>query len=401
MKPLQHVTILDLSRVLACPFASMILAELGAHRDQDRAAARAATRRAASSRSWSGTARPRAPTTSPATAASSRSPSTCARPKARRSSAISPRQADVLLENFPVGTLERYGLDYRGDPRGQRAHRLRLLHRLRPDRPVRAPQGLRHHLPGHGRHHEPDRRARRRAGEARPAGRRPHLGPVGGDRDPRRRCRGATRQGSGATSTSPCSTARSRCSRSPPRAISRSAKCRRGSAPSIPAACRRRASVCADGDYLHITASDQHWLPLCRALGLEAWGSEPELQSNSGRLRRRDEVMARLTAAIAARTPRRARRRARCRRRAAGPDPRRRRDPHRRARRRARAGRSFTHPTRRRIPGAARAAEVRRLGRSAGAAARRCSASTPKACSPSGSGCRASASRSCKEAKAI
>jgi len=30
MKPLQHVTILDLSRVLACPFASMILAELGA-----------------------------------------------------------------------------------------------------------------------------------------------------------------------------------------------------------------------------------------------------------------------------------------------------------------------------------------------------------------------------------
>src|SRR6267142_3893098 len=30
MKPLQHLKILDLSRVLACPFASMILAELGA-----------------------------------------------------------------------------------------------------------------------------------------------------------------------------------------------------------------------------------------------------------------------------------------------------------------------------------------------------------------------------------
>ena len=30
MKPLQGTTILDLGRVLACPFASMILAELGA-----------------------------------------------------------------------------------------------------------------------------------------------------------------------------------------------------------------------------------------------------------------------------------------------------------------------------------------------------------------------------------
>jgi crotonobetainyl-CoA:carnitine CoA-transferase CaiB-like acyl-CoA transferase len=57
---------------------------------------------------------------------------------------------------------------------------------------------------------------------------------------------------------------------------------------------------CADGHFLHITASDQHWLPLCRVLGLEAWGSEAELQGNSGRVRRRDEVMARLSDAIAA-----------------------------------------------------------------------------------------------------
>ncbi len=59
--------------------------------------------------------------------------------------------------------------------------------------------------------------------------------------------------------------------------------------------------LCADGSYLHVTASDQHWLPLCRALGLEAWGSEAGLQTNAGRLRRRGEVMARLTAAIASR----------------------------------------------------------------------------------------------------
>jgi len=59
--------------------------------------------------------------------------------------------------------------------------------------------------------------------------------------------------------------------------------------------------VCADGGYLHVTASDQHWLPLCKALGLEDWGSAPDLMSNSGRLRRRDEVMTRLNAAFAAR----------------------------------------------------------------------------------------------------
>ena len=59
--------------------------------------------------------------------------------------------------------------------------------------------------------------------------------------------------------------------------------------------------LCVDGGYLHITASDQHWLPLCRALGLEAWGSAPELRDNAGRLGRRGEVMAKLTAAIAGR----------------------------------------------------------------------------------------------------
>ena len=57
----------------------------------------------------------------------------------------------------------------------------------------------------------------------------------------------------------------------------------------------------SDGRWLHITASDQHWAPLCEVLGLVQWGAEPELTTNAGRVRRRDEVMQRLTQAIATR----------------------------------------------------------------------------------------------------
>jgi crotonobetainyl-CoA:carnitine CoA-transferase CaiB-like acyl-CoA transferase len=55
---------------------------------------------------------------------------------------------------------------------------------------------------------------------------------------------------------------------------------------------------CVDGKWLHITCSDQHWLPLVKLLKIEAWGSEPALQDNSVRVARREEVMGKLTQAI-------------------------------------------------------------------------------------------------------
>lgn len=55
---------------------------------------------------------------------------------------------------------------------------------------------------------------------------------------------------------------------------------------------------CADDRWLHITCSDQHWLPLVKLLGIDAWGSEPALQDNSVRVARREEVMDKLTGAI-------------------------------------------------------------------------------------------------------
>ncbi|MGE3376617.1 MAG: CaiB/BaiF CoA transferase family protein [Vicinamibacteria bacterium] len=52
---------------------------------------------------------------------------------------------------------------------------------------------------------------------------------------------------------------------------------------------------CADGKYAHITASDQHWPKLCEALKLR---SVPNYASNAGRVADRDAVMALLTEAV-------------------------------------------------------------------------------------------------------
>jgi crotonobetainyl-CoA:carnitine CoA-transferase CaiB-like acyl-CoA transferase len=53
---------------------------------------------------------------------------------------------------------------------------------------------------------------------------------------------------------------------------------------------------CKDGKYAHITASDQHWAPLCKALGLEEWGKA--FPDNALRVEKRDEVMSKLTSMI-------------------------------------------------------------------------------------------------------
>jgi crotonobetainyl-CoA:carnitine CoA-transferase CaiB-like acyl-CoA transferase len=56
---------------------------------------------------------------------------------------------------------------------------------------------------------------------------------------------------------------------------------------------------CRDGGYVHITGADQHWAPLCGLLGLAEWGADKRFITNSGRVRCRAEVMEKLSAAIA------------------------------------------------------------------------------------------------------
>ena len=58
------------------------------------------------------------------------------------------------------------------------------------------------------------------------------------------------------------------------------------------------AFECQNGKWVQLTCNDQHWKPLCKLLALEEWGADPRIADNSGRLTHRDEVMARLRSEI-------------------------------------------------------------------------------------------------------
>jgi crotonobetainyl-CoA:carnitine CoA-transferase CaiB-like acyl-CoA transferase len=107
VKPLQHLTVLDLSRVLACPFASMILAELGATVIKvEQPGAGDETRGF----------EPRLAQDSGYYFACNRSKASITvnlrSPEGQNIVRELAQQVDVVVENFPPGTLGRYGLDF-------------------------------------------------------------------------------------------------------------------------------------------------------------------------------------------------------------------------------------------------------------------------------------------------
>ncbi|MFC3448487.1 CaiB/BaiF CoA transferase family protein [Amycolatopsis speibonae] len=57
----------------------------------------------------------------------------------------------------------------------------------------------------------------------------------------------------------------------------------------------------SDGRWVHISCSDQHWAPLCRVLGLDELGSDSALRHNAGRVTHRERVMSALRTAVAGR----------------------------------------------------------------------------------------------------
>jgi len=290
MKPLEHVTILDLSRVLACPFASMILAELGA-----RVIKVEQPGSGDETRSFE-----------PQLARDSAYYFVCNRSKesitvdlrsdaGRQTVRELAQKADVLLENFPVGTLGRHGLDYA------------VLSSLNPALIYVSCTGFGQSGPyAHKKGYDTVFQAmggimsltgERGGGPVKPG--LPVadltsglwiaiaiLASLAG--------RGRTGKGcyvdfsmlDGQVALLTLAAARYfALGEVAPRLGTEHP----GRVPSATFRCR-------DARYAHITASDQHWAPLCEALGLGEWGTA--LDSNAIRVERRDEVMRVLTAAI-------------------------------------------------------------------------------------------------------
>jgi crotonobetainyl-CoA:carnitine CoA-transferase CaiB-like acyl-CoA transferase len=160
--PLSHVRVLDLSRIMAAPWATQILADLGADvikverpdvgddtrtwgppflKDRSGKPSREAGYFLSVNRGK------RSVTLDIATPRGQE--------VVRRLAAIS----DIVIENYKVGTLARYGLDYESVEGGEPGPDLRFGDRLRPDRAAGQSGRVRLRDPGHGRPDERHRRA--------------------------------------------------------------------------------------------------------------------------------------------------------------------------------------------------------------------------------------------------
>ncbi|MBU4612526.1 CoA transferase [Achromobacter sp. GG226] len=297
MRPLEGITILDLSRVLACPFATQILAELGATvikveqpgtGDETRGFEPVVTGDAGSvSAYYLAFNRSKQSIT-----VNLRSPA--GQDLIRRLAA----DADVVLENFPVGTLKKYGLDYAT----LSALYPRLLYVSCTGFGMTGPYASRK---GYDTVFQAMGGIMSLTGERGGGPVKPGL-PVAdltsglwvaigilttllGRERTDTGCHVDFSMLDGQVGLLSLAAARWFALGEVPPRIGTEHPGR------IPSA----AFVCADGKWVQITGSDQHWAPLCRLLGLEAWADDATLARNADRVARRDEVMAGLSTAIA------------------------------------------------------------------------------------------------------
>lgn len=291
MKPLDGLVILDLSRVLACPFATMILAELGA---------RVIKVEQPGSGDETRGFEPQLAKDSAYYFACNRSKESITinlrTDEGRQLVRGLAQKADVVLENFPVGTLARYGLDFTN------------LSSLNPALIYVSCTGFGQTGPyaekkGYDTVFQAMGGIMSLTGEKGGGPVKPGL-PVADLTSGLwiaiailAALAGRTRTGKGCHvdfsmldgQVSLLTLAAARyfaLNEIPPRLGTEHP----GRVPSATFRCR-------DGRYAHITASDQHWEPLCKALGLADWGAA--FADNAKRVEKREEVMQKLTWAIA------------------------------------------------------------------------------------------------------
>ena len=292
MKPLDHLTILDLSRVLACPFASMILAELGA---------RVIKVEQPGSGDETRTFEPQLAQDSAYYFACNRSKESITvdlrSDEGKRTIRALAAKADVMVENFPVGTLGRYGLDFAN------------LNALNPGLVYVSCTGFGQTGP-YARKKGYDTVFQAMGGIMSLTGERggPPVKPglpvadltsglwvaiailaaLAGRTRTGKGCQVDFSMLDGQVSLLTLAAARFFALNEIPPRLGTEHPGR------VPSATFR----CKDGKYAHVTASDQHWTPLCKALGLEAWGAA--FPDNAVRVEKRDEIMPILTEKISA-----------------------------------------------------------------------------------------------------
>jgi crotonobetainyl-CoA:carnitine CoA-transferase CaiB-like acyl-CoA transferase len=292
-RPLENVVIVELARVLACPFADMILAELGATvikieqpRDGDE------------TRSFE----PMVGTESAYYFACNRSKQSVTvnlkTEEGRQIVRDLAKQADVVLENFPVATLARYGLD----APALRALNERLIYVSCTGFGQTGPYASRK---GYDTVFQAMGGLMSLTGEAGGGPVKPGL-PIAdlasglwiaiailsalhGRTSTGAGCHVDFSMLDGQVSLLTLAAARFfALGEVPPRMGTEHP----GRVPSATFGCQ-------DGRFVHITCSDQHWLPLCKLLKLEDLAADPALAANAGRVAERERVMDALTAAIA------------------------------------------------------------------------------------------------------
>jgi crotonobetainyl-CoA:carnitine CoA-transferase CaiB-like acyl-CoA transferase len=290
MKPLDGLVILDLSRVLACPFASMILAELGA---------RVIKVEQPGSGDETRGFEPQLAQDSAYYFACNRSKESITvdlrSAEGKRTIRALAQKADVLVENFPVGTLGRYGLDFSS------------LSSLNPNIIYVSCTGFGQTGPykdkkGYDTVFQAMGGLMSLTGEKGGGPVKPGLpvadltsglwvaiailASLAGRARTGKGCHVDFSMLDGQVALLTLAAARYFALGEVPPRLGTEHPGR------VPSATFR----CKDGKYAHVTASDQHWAPLCKALGLEEWGKS--FSDNATRVDKRPEVMQVLTGEI-------------------------------------------------------------------------------------------------------